>query len=177
MAALSGAGEVPPLVWRKTIPELESIRELEDRQKSAPRKALLGETKSDIQEKIDALLDETVDILSASEAADLRNRIQGLRQQSVEDRRKILELRESRVSAPQESGLGDSIEKIDRKIDALEVGSEQRDRQIAEVVAGRPPVQAGAHSRCRQHPEPRGRLALILLLDQFRRRSLRRACD
>ena len=133
-AARPGLGEViPPLVWRKTIPELESIRELELRQQNAPKRAFFRETKSEIQEKIHALLDETVDILSASEASGLRNEIETLRQKNIEDRRTLLKLRESRLGAPEESMLGDSIEKIDRKIEDLEERIKQRDTQITSV--------------------------------------------
>lgn len=133
-AARPGLGEViPPLVWRKTIPELESIRELEQRQKNAPKRALFRETQGEIQDKIDELLDETVDILSVADSSALRGRIEALRQKNFEDRWTILELRESRVGAPEESVLGDSIEKIDRKIETLEAGIKERDTRIAQV--------------------------------------------
>lgn len=125
IAAAGGAqtvsGDAPDaVVWSRVIPELEKIRELEDRHDQLPGWHPWRTTKKKNQERIDAVLDEVVGILGISPVRNLREEIAGLEQATRDDEAAIAALKERRISAPEESLFGATVERIDEQIAELQ---------------------------------------------------------
>lgn len=108
------------LVWQRIIPEVEKIRELEDRHESLPRFALFRTDKGENRKQIDDLLDEAVDILGVSPAAETRKKIAELEDANREDEESISRMREKRIAAPEEALLTDTVADLKAKIRKVE---------------------------------------------------------
>lgn len=117
-------------VWERIVPELQKISELEDLQKNLPKWSLLRNNKKRNQEKIDELLDESVEILGLSEARPFRAEIAKLETQNQADEARIAQLREDRVGAPDSAVWQASAEDINRKIASID---ERIDKRIVEI--------------------------------------------
>lgn len=118
------------IVWERVIPELEKIKKLEDRHDNLPRWSFFGTTRKENSHKIEKLLDDTVEILGISPTSGLRAEIAELEETNREDEQRIAQLREKRVSAPDESLIGNSVEKIDAEIGELREVIRRREREI-----------------------------------------------
>ena len=120
----------PPIVWKRIIPELEEIRRLEDRHDSLPRFSLFGADRGNNREKIDEILEDTAEILGISPASDLRGEILSLEEENSVSRERIADLKEKRISAPDNAIFGDTVPKIDDQIDRLMVAISEREAEI-----------------------------------------------
>lgn len=123
------------LVWERVRPELDTIRQLEERHQSLPRWTFFGTTRKENQEKIDRLMNEVVDMLGVSPASDLRQEIATLETLNREDESRIAELRERRIAAPGEAFFGDTTAKIDEEIAKRRDAIAERDATIDEKKA------------------------------------------
>jgi hypothetical protein len=131
-AAAAQAPQTGGIVWEKVRPELDAIRQLEERHDALPRWALFGTTRKENREKIDRLMNEVVDILGISPAADMRAEIASLEARNREDAARIAELRERRIAAPDEALFGDTIARIDAEVRERQEAIGRRDAVIAQ---------------------------------------------
>lgn len=125
----------PPGIWKRIIPELAEIRMLEDRHESLPRFALFGTDRGDNREQIQELLAESVAVLGESEATALRAELFELEGENDEFRARIADLKEKRVSAPDEAIFADTVSRIDDQIDRLLEAIDENEEAIEEKRA------------------------------------------
>jgi len=120
----------PPIVWKRIIPELEQIRRLEDQHDSLPRFSLFGTDRGNNREKIDRILAEAAEILEISEASNLRAEILVLEEENSASKERIADLKEKRISAPNNAIFGESVAKIDDQIDRMMEAVIERESEI-----------------------------------------------
>lgn len=125
----------PGILWKRVVPELQEIRRLEDRHDSLPRFAILRTDRGENRDKINDLLNDTVQILGLSESSDLRREIHELETQNADNTIRIAELKEKRIAAPDEALFADTVEKIDEQIEHLNQAIADREDQILEKKA------------------------------------------
>lgn len=113
-------------VWERIIPELQKISELEELQKDLPKWSILRNNQKKNRSKIEALLDESVEILGLSDARPYRAEIAELETQNQEDEARIAQLREDRIGAPDSAVWQASTEDINRKIGTIERRIDER---------------------------------------------------
>jgi predicted RNase H-like nuclease (RuvC/YqgF family) len=89
-------------LWKKIIPKLESILNLEDKRETLPDSALLHADKASNQKAINKLLDDAIEILEISDTQMYRKQIQDLGLGIKEKQRNIIEYEEKRIAAPKE---------------------------------------------------------------------------
>ncbi len=120
-------------VWEKSLPKLESALQLEERQANLPETAWFGADQVSNRAEINALLDQTVDILAVSPALRHRERIQTLQGEIDRVRANIADLRQKRVSAPTDSTISKTVADYDRLIKARETDIERMNREIGQI--------------------------------------------
>ncbi|WP_243651769.1 hypothetical protein [Thiobaca trueperi] len=120
-------------VWEKSLPKLERALVLEDRQAALPETAWFGADQVSNRAEINALLDQTVDILAVSPALRHRERIQTLQGEIDRARANIADLRQKRVSAPTDSTISKTVADYDRLIKARETDIERMNREIGQI--------------------------------------------
>jgi hypothetical protein len=106
----SPADDSFPRVWEDIVPRLEETRQLEDQQRELPEQAWFARDRDDNIEDINALLDESIEILAVSSSNRYRSRIRELEQSIREAQDKIAEYRRRRVAAPKEALLEKTVE-------------------------------------------------------------------
>lgn len=121
------------VVWQRIIPEVERIRQLEDRHDQLPRFAIFRTDQGDNREEINELLDEAVEILGLSQAAETRTSISGLEALNRKDEESISRLREKRIAAPTEALVTDTVADLEAKIEKLEKEVTQREGVIDDL--------------------------------------------
>jgi len=107
-------------VWKDVVPKLDQTLTLEERSDQLPDSAWFGADKVSNQEDIDALLDETVEILSTSPVQRFRERIRVIEGEIRQARADIADYRRDRVSAPEEGAFKRTVSDYDDLIAARE---------------------------------------------------------
>ncbi|EFC91439.1 hypothetical protein Dpep_1413 [Dethiosulfovibrio peptidovorans DSM 11002] len=92
-------------LWDDAMGELDDALGRLDEAEYLPDERLIGNDRSKNDRKIDSVLEDVVEILGDSEAANLRAEITTLRERISSRRAKLASLQERRVSAPSEGGL------------------------------------------------------------------------
>jgi hypothetical protein len=123
-------------LWQEVVPKLDRTLALEERQDALPESDWLGPDQASNREAIDALLDETVAILSTAPIQDYRRRIRALQADIERAHRDIDTCRRERISAPQESLVKKTVADYDRTI-AAKTAQVARDREAIEAVQTR----------------------------------------
>jgi hypothetical protein len=103
-------------VWSGTLPRLEETLALEEAQRDLPDKAWFRRDKADAQTEINALLDETVSILTTSNVQQYRTRIQQLQAEIADALADIDDYRKARVAAPAKSLVEKTVDDYDALI-------------------------------------------------------------
>lgn len=125
--------ETPRILWQRIVPELQRVRELEDRGKDLPRWALFRTDQSANRAQIRKTMDQAVDILGEAPAGGLRQKIVELESASQTDRQSISELRERRISAPEEGRFRTTVADIDERVDDLQRRIAERDLRMRDL--------------------------------------------
>ncbi len=125
--------ETPRILWQRIVPELQRVRELEDRSADLPRWAIFRTDQSANRARIRRTMDEAVEILSDSPAGNLRERIVEMESANQADRQAISELRERRISAPEEGRFRTTVADIDARIEALQERMAERDLRMDDL--------------------------------------------
>lgn len=120
-------------LWDDSLPRLEAALALEERQGELPERAWFGADQDSNRKAINALLDETVAILSRSPALRQRDQIHALRREIERKRAEIADYRQRRVSAPRESALARTVSDYDRLIAERENDIKWLDAEIARI--------------------------------------------
>ena len=103
-------------VWDETLPRLEQTLALSDRHETLPASAWFGSDQASNQEAMDALLDETIDILAIAPAQNYREQVRELETAIRDTQRSIADYRRQRIGAPSESLLKDTVADLDARI-------------------------------------------------------------
>jgi len=109
-----------PSIWQKTYPRLEKLITLQDQHEQLPQSAWFSTDKASNQEKINELIEESLNILGISSAQEYTKTIRQLEDRMIKARQTISEYREQQRSAPKESYLKTTIKQYDDKIKQLE---------------------------------------------------------
>jgi len=120
-------------LWDSSLPRLDAALALEERQGELPENAWFGADQDSNRKAINALLDETVAILSRSPTLRQRDQIHALRGEIERKRAEIADYRQKRVSAPRESALVRSVSDYDRLIAEREDDIKRLDAEIARI--------------------------------------------
>ena len=121
--------------WEKLSSTLSEALSLQDKQENLPESAYFGPDKSSNAKKINALLDQAVEILLQGDANDLRRQAVKLRDEIPALRLEMDELRNKRVAAPETSKLPwvKTRAKIDDRITELDAEIKGKERSLAEI--------------------------------------------
>ncbi len=92
-------------VWDDSMKKLDSALERLDNSDSLPDEKLIGNDKTKNENKIDAILQDVVTILTDSETGDLRKEFSKVQSDLSRRRANLASLKEKRVSAPESGGL------------------------------------------------------------------------
>ncbi|MDD4836990.1 MAG: hypothetical protein PHU72_07800, partial [Dethiosulfovibrio sp.] len=92
-------------VWDDSMKKLDSALERLDNSDSLPDERLIGNDKTKNENKIDAILQDVVTILTDSETGDLRKEFSEVQSDLSRRRANLASLKERRVSAPESGGL------------------------------------------------------------------------
>jgi phage host-nuclease inhibitor protein Gam len=103
-------------LWSEAVPRLEETLSLEEAQRDLPEKAWFRRDRADAQTEINALLDETVAVLTTSGVQQYRDRIQALQARIADARIEIDGYRQARIAAPAKSMVEKTVEDYDRLI-------------------------------------------------------------
>ncbi|WP_167752450.1 hypothetical protein [Thiorhodococcus mannitoliphagus] len=120
-------------VWDSVVPTLEDTLALEERQAELPEKAWFGQDQRSNSAEIQALLDETVNLLTVSPALKYRERIQSLQQEILAARADIATYRQKRVSAPEESTIKRTVDDYDDLIARREADIKRTSKEIGQL--------------------------------------------
>ena len=120
-------------VWREVVPRLDETLTLTERQSELPPRAWFGPDQVSNQADIEALLDETVAILSASPVQRFRDRIRAIEAEIGKARADIADYRQRRVSAPNQGALKRTVADYDRLIDEREADIERLEAEQGKV--------------------------------------------
>jgi hypothetical protein len=120
-------------VWKEVVPRLDETLSLTDRQAELPERAWFGPDQASNQGDIDALLDETVAILSVSPVQRFRDRIRAIEAEIGSARADIADHRQRRVSAPTEGALKRTVADYDRLIREREADIARLEEEKARV--------------------------------------------
>jgi hypothetical protein len=120
-------------VWREVVPTLDETLTLTERQSELPKSAWLGPDQASNQADIEALLDDAVEILSASPVQRFRDRIRAIQGQVLRARAEIAEYRQRRVSAPTTGALKRTVSDFDRLIAEREADIERLEDEQVQV--------------------------------------------
>jgi len=106
-------------IWQETIPNLEEVLTLQEKQENLPDDSWFGNSKVKNQDKINKILDQIVEILSVSRIPNFRFKVSELHQKIAEAKEKIIEFRENKDHAPETSlvqkTVGDYVRLIEEK--------------------------------------------------------------
>jgi hypothetical protein len=103
-------------LWEHITPKLDSVLELQERREDLPDSAWIREDKADNQHRIDALLDEAIEILGVSRAGRLRSQMADIAREIAAARERIDAYKKERVSAPLKSPWRTTVEEYDQRI-------------------------------------------------------------
>jgi len=120
-------------IWQKTIPNLEDALTLQEKQESLPEDSWIGDNKKRNQDKINKILDQIVEILSVSNIPDYRQRVANLHEKIAEAKKKIIEYREKKDIAPQNSLVEKTESDYDKLIREKEAEIIKYNHQLADV--------------------------------------------
>ncbi|MCG6863068.1 MAG: hypothetical protein LJE70_17605 [Chromatiaceae bacterium] len=120
-------------MWNRVLPKLDETLVLQERQEELPPSAWFGDDQASNQEAIDALLDESVSILSTSNLQHYREQIRSLQKQIAAARQEIAADRQRRVSAPQKSMVERTVDDLDRAIEARLFDIARYEDQLSQV--------------------------------------------
>lgn len=121
------------VMWQRIVPELQKVRELEDRRKTLPRWAIFRTDQSDNREQINRTLDEAVSILSDAPAGALRRQMADLQASIQADRKEISALRERRLAAPEQGVLRTTVADIDARMEGLQARVAEQEAKVREI--------------------------------------------
>jgi hypothetical protein len=121
--------------WEKLSSTLAETLNLQDKQESLPPSAYFGEDKSSNAKKINALLEQAIELLLQGDANDLRRQAIALRTEIPALRLELDDLRNKRISAPETSKLPwvKTRPKIDERIRELNAEIENKVQTMAEI--------------------------------------------
>lgn len=120
-------------VWKKSLPKLDRALTLEEQQATLPETAWFGSDQASNRAEINALLDQTVDILAVSPALRHRDRIQTVQGEIENARANIAQLRQKRVSAPTDSTLSKTVADYDGLIKGREADIERMTQEVGQI--------------------------------------------
>jgi hypothetical protein len=119
------------LLWEQLLPRLDQALTLQDRHRSLPQSAWLGEDRASNADQLNALLDETVAILVGNNR--YREQVGALEQAMADNRRAIGELKRHRMTAPSDSLWRRTLADIDREITEREQLLAEQQEELARV--------------------------------------------
>ncbi len=122
-----------PEVWEQMLPRLEEALQLTDEQPQLPESAWIGRDRQDAAAEVDQLLDEAIEILGISGAAEFRQQIRALEQRIAELRQEIATNRQLRVTAPREALLQTTREGYDKEIEAAQQEIRELEVQLMQL--------------------------------------------
>jgi len=123
-------------LWEGILPTLEETLALEDRHKVLPESSWLGGDQRSNQARIDDLLDEAVSILMGHGAQnDYRRRLVDLQQAMENNHRRIDQLRQRRVSAPEDSLWKKTASEVDKEIAERQAQDQRLQRELDQLKA------------------------------------------
>lgn len=123
--------------WEKLSGTLTNVLELEDKRETLPDSAWIGADKSSNAKKIDALLDQALEILLAGDANELRKQAIKLRTEIPALKLELDGLRNQRISAPETSKLPwvKTRSKIDDRVAELNQEIGEKEQALAAINA------------------------------------------
>jgi hypothetical protein len=122
--------------WEQLSSILTDALNLQDKQETLPESSYFGADKVSNAKKINALLDEAVEILVQGDASDLRRQAIQLRDEDLPAlRRELDDLRNKRIAAPESSKLPwlKTRPKIEARIAELDVEIKEKERLVADI--------------------------------------------
>ena len=129
--------------WGKLTDTLSEALTLRDKQETLPSSSWLGPDKRSNARRINALLDQALDILVQGEAGEMRRRSRELRDEIPALRLEADKLRNQRITAPESSAMpwattrkkiDARIEELNRSIQEKEASLEAINEQLAEAL-------------------------------------------
>lgn len=123
--------------WEKLNSTLTSVMNLQEKQEALPESAYFGPDKSSNAKKINALLDQALEILLQGDANELRKQAIALRLEVPRLRLEKDALQNKRIAAPEASRLPwvQTREAIDERSAELEKQIEEKDLALKEIDA------------------------------------------
>ena len=108
--------------WRKLTGSLTGALDLRDEQETLPESSWFGADKRSNAKKIDALLDQALEILIQGQAGEIRLQAMAVREEIPALRREADKLRNERITAPETSSLPwvRTRKKIDERLSELD---------------------------------------------------------
>jgi len=120
-------------IWDKVTPALNQILDIEHENETLPESAWLGKDKTSNKNKINALLDEAIGILSISKTSEIRHQIRSIEEDIRGLKQTIAKYRQAQVSAPIRSKWKTTVADYKEKIEQLTEIIQQRHEQIDEL--------------------------------------------
>ncbi len=129
-------GQVLADIWNKSLAKLEKALSLLDEMRDLPDEKFLGKDKIDNTEKFNNIISDVLEIISSSEAKDIRENIVKLRTKRTEKEEKIRQYQKNRVAAPEEDRfLVTTRKEYDEKIQKLKNDVDEINNMIAEETS------------------------------------------
>lgn len=120
-------------IWNKSLAKFEQALSLLDEMKDLPDKKFLGKDKEDNIKKFNKIISDVLEIISSSEAKEIRDNIIKLRTEKTSKEEKIREYQQKRVVASEEDGfLVTTKKEYDEKIQKLKSDIDEINNMIAE---------------------------------------------
>jgi hypothetical protein len=131
----SDAGEADNLgaLWSGVLPPLEQTLNLQEVQRDLPEQAWFKRDQRDVEQDINALLDQAVAALSLSPLHNERAQIAAMRAGIATSREKIASYRQERVAAPTQSLVARTREDYDRLIAAEQQAIEDQEARLRQI--------------------------------------------
>lgn len=120
-------------VWDQVLPKLRETLVLQERQDELPESAWFREDQESNREAIDALLDQAVAILSASNVQHHRERVRVLQSEIAKAKQDIANDRQRRVSAPKSSMVKRTVEDFDQAIAERQADIARYEEELSQV--------------------------------------------
>lgn len=129
-------------IWNKAMDKLERALMLLDEMKDLPDKKILAKDKEDNIKKFNNIISDVLEIISSSEAKEIRDNIIKLRAKKADKEKEIREYQQKRVVAPEEGGLfvttrqeyDEKIQKLNNEIEEIKHNIEVQTDNLIEVL-------------------------------------------